>query len=70
MKATLRFDLSDPDERMAHLRCIKALDMAIVLWEIRHNILNDKFEIDADEIRERINDLFEQHDINTEELTN
>ena len=70
MKATLRFNLSDPDERMAHLRCIKALDMAIVLWEIRHNILNDKFEIDADEIRERINDLFEQHDINTEELTN
>lgn len=70
MKATLRFDLSDPDERMAHLRCIKALDMAIVLWEIRHNILNDKFEIDADEIRERINDLFEQHDINTDELTN
>jgi len=29
MKATLEFDLNDPDDRMAHFRCVKSLDMAI-----------------------------------------
>ena len=37
MKATLEFDLNDPDDRMAHLRCVKSLDMAIALFEILHN---------------------------------
>lgn len=37
MKATLEFDLNDPDDRMAHFRCVKSLDMAIVLFEILHN---------------------------------
>ena len=35
MKATLSFDLSDPDERTRHLQCIKANDMAISLHTIR-----------------------------------
>ena len=34
MKATLEFDLLDQDGRMDHMRCIKSLDMALVLWEI------------------------------------
>ncbi len=37
MKATLEFDLTDPDDRMEHFRCVKSLDMAIVLFEILHN---------------------------------
>ena len=37
MKATLEFDLDDPDDRMAHFRCIKSLDMALALFEILHN---------------------------------
>ena len=37
MKATLEFDLNDPDDRMAHFRCVKSLDMAIALFEILHN---------------------------------
>ena len=37
MKATLDFDLNDPDDRMDHERCVKAEDMAIVIWEFAHN---------------------------------
>jgi len=35
MKATLSFDLSDPDDRTRLLQCIKAHDMAISLHTIR-----------------------------------
>lgn len=38
MKATLEFDLNDFDDKMAHLRCVKATDMALALWEIRCNL--------------------------------
>ncbi len=31
MKATLEFNLNDPDDRREHLRCVKSTDMAIVL---------------------------------------
>jgi len=34
MKAILRFDLDDLDDRMAHLRCTKALDLAIAINDI------------------------------------
>jgi len=34
MKAKLEFDLDDFDDKMAHNRCVKATDMALVLWEI------------------------------------
>lgn len=36
-KAILEFDLNEHDDSMAHLRAIKSLDMALVLWEIAHN---------------------------------
>lgn len=32
MKATIQFNLDDESDRMAHLRCIKALDMALAMW--------------------------------------
>ena len=46
MKATLEFDLNDHDQRMEHMRCIKATDMALALWDIqvgnfRKRILNE-----------------------------
>jgi hypothetical protein len=36
--ATLTFDLTDPEDSQEHLRCVKATDMALVLWEIRYNL--------------------------------
>lgn len=36
-KAIIEFDLNDSDDTMAHLRAIKALDMALLLFEIAYN---------------------------------
>ena len=36
-KGILEFDLNDHDDSMAHLRAVKSLDMALVLWEMAHN---------------------------------
>ena len=36
--ATLTFDLNDTDDRQEHLRCIKSLDMALVIWDIVYEI--------------------------------
>ena len=36
-KATLEYNLSDPEDAMAHLRAVKSLDMAMALWDIVHN---------------------------------
>jgi hypothetical protein len=38
MKATLKFDLTDVGDAMAHACCLKSADMAIILWEIQHNL--------------------------------
>jgi hypothetical protein len=36
-KGILEFDLNDMDDSRAHLRAVKSLDMALVLWEMAHN---------------------------------
>lgn len=38
MKAILEFDLSDADERDAHLRAIKAPDAYAALWDIAQEV--------------------------------
>lgn len=76
MNATLTFDLSDPDGQREHLRCCKALDMALVLWEIQHRLrdhidehLTTNQEHDGAEIViERINQIIKDHNINLDEL--
>jgi hypothetical protein len=65
MKATLSFDLSDPDERTRHLQCIKANDMAISL----HTIREAMYKADDEHPRitfERISEALEH--LNLEEL--
>ena len=78
-KATLEFDLNDPDDNMAHLRCVKSLDMAIVLFQITSNLKKQiMYEIDHRELKdweavqlvfERIHELINEHGINIDELT-
>lgn len=47
MKAILEFDLNDRDDQMAHLRCVKSTDMAIILFEILCNLENKvEFEVE------------------------
>lgn len=45
MNAILKFDLDDPDDRYAHMRCVKALDMALTLHDMHemfHRLVNDE----------------------------
>lgn len=82
MKAILEFNLDDPDDQRAHMRCVKATDMALFLWELRCNmrkkILHEgdmRGEKDSKDYEsgvllawEIIDELFEEHDINVDSL--
>lgn len=67
MKAKLEFDLENVDDVMSHLRCVKSLDMALALWKIQ-GIIKDKWEFNAVEIQQKINEVFEEYDIELEDL--
>jgi hypothetical protein len=43
MTSTLTFDLSNPEDQMAHYRCVKALDMALCLFRIRELIYSKEY---------------------------
>lgn len=76
MNATLTFDLSDPDGQREHMRCCKALDMALVLWEIQHRLLNNIDDMittnqeryGAEVAIQHIEQIMQQHNINLDEL--
>ena len=78
MKAVLKFDLDDHDDRMAHMRCVKAGDMASVLFEITHNLRKrcdhalENSDGDAADggalVFEKLFELLDAHDINIDEL--
>jgi len=48
MKATLTFDLDQPEDAIAHLRCVRAADMAIALHEITNTLRRNIFPNDTD----------------------
>jgi hypothetical protein len=58
MKATLSYNLNDPDDRMAHLRAVKSLDMASALFDITRNLKN-KIENRYEDIDNTNNDVFD-----------
>jgi len=72
MKARLTFDLDDPEDRQAHMRCTKALDMALVLWELSYNRrkqwLNSYDQDAVEEICEDISSLISEHGIDINDL--
>jgi cell fate (sporulation/competence/biofilm development) regulator YmcA (YheA/YmcA/DUF963 family) len=79
-KATLKYDLSDPDDVMEHKRAVKSLDMALALWEIVHNTKKglewsmegkeiDKYDA-LELVYEKIHEILNDHNINTDELIN
>jgi len=80
MKATLEFNLDELDDRMAHLRCVKSTDMAIVLWQIVTNLEKkvqhevESFEADSDPSDgvyaafRNIRELLDEHGINVDDL--
>lgn len=77
-KAILEFDLNDPDDKQAHLRAVKSIDMAGALWDIMHNTKKglewamdgkelDKFDA-LEMVFEKIHEILDEHNINTDEL--
>jgi hypothetical protein len=79
-KATLEFDLNEFEDRMAHLRAIKSSDMALALWTIVHTTKKslewslegkeiDKYET-LELVYERIYEILDEYNIDTDELTN
>lgn len=76
MKAVLEFDIDDPDDRQAHLRCTKSLNMACAIFEIAYNLpKNLERQLDANKdldiitrLREEIIQIWDDHDILVDEL--
>lgn len=74
MKAELKFNLDDPDDKMAHMRCVKALDMALAIWNIKQ-ALEDALDTSEDgltisglTLSDRFNDIWSNHNIDLEDL--
>lgn len=79
MKAILKFDLSDPDDRLEHLRAVNADNMAFAIWEIVYNLRKSmEWEFESaqeplnhdtlDKVFERINNILEGHSIKIDDL--
>lgn len=80
MKGILEYDLSNKDEEMAMKRAMKSTDMACVLFKISMNLRKqcewelESLEADSDKwdgmeiVLRKLNELFEQNNINIEEL--
>jgi len=66
MKAILEYDLTEFDDKQAHLRAVKSLDMALCLWAMRY-LKRDNYET-ADQVFDRLDEIFEEYHILVDEL--
>lgn len=60
------FNTDDRFQQMSAMRCMKALDMALALFEIKE--LTYKDEIDIDSFKDEIINIFDNRNINLEEI--
>lgn len=77
-KATLEFNLNDPDDSRAHMMAVKSLDMALVLWEMAHNTkksIHNQIEFNKLDAYDAVDKVFEKlweemndHGINLDNL--
>ena len=58
-QATLNFDLNDPDDNMAFMRCAKSTDMALALWEFAYNT-KKSLQRDLDESDDKSYELIDK----------
>jgi len=78
MKAILEFDLDEGQDKMAHLRCVKALNMAIVLWNmdqylrglIKYGELDDAIHKTLEDTRGKLREIMSENSIDLDELIN
>ena len=78
-KAKITFDLKDQEDSLIFNHCIRSSEMANLLFEIRYNLFskcNEALETipdlnaeDAIEmVFQKLNDLYEDHDVNIDKL--
>jgi len=85
MKAELKFDLEDIEDKMALKRAVKSKDLCLAIFDIQSKLYRtmeskndfapDSLESDAynrclDLMFEEMNNILNYHDINTDELIN
>ena len=80
MKAILEFNLDEQDDRAAHLRAVKALSMAVALWDMDEYLRREtKYASDLmpievyknlEEVRDRFREIMSDNGINLDELIN
>lgn len=80
MRGILEFNLDNQEDKKAHLRCVKSLDMAIVLFELQSNLkkrceqICSGLEADSDihdgvyVVFQEIGKLIEKYNIHINEL--
>ncbi len=77
-KAKIEYDLNDIDDRYAHLRAVKSLDLALAIWDITHNTKKalewsmegkemDKYDA-LEMVYDKIHEILDEHNINIDEL--
>lgn len=73
MKATLKYDLKEPDEWMSHFRAVKSLDMALAISDLSEYLRRvDKYDTgeDIEAIRATFYKILEDRGLDLEELIN
>lgn len=80
MEAILKFNLDEHDDEQAHLRCVKALDMALILWDMdqylrskmkygnKDSMLSDDTYKALEDAREELRESMSSRGINLDEL--
>jgi len=79
-KGILEFDLNEPDEVMAHMRCVKSLDLALTLWDMDEYLRGEtKYAPDSmssevygvlKDVRSKLHEIMSKHSIDLDELIN
>ena len=78
MKAILEFNIDDPIEEASHMRCVKAKDMALALWDIDQYLRSHiKYAPDTvegetlealEKVRDELHEIMSNYNIDLDEL--
>jgi hypothetical protein len=78
MKATLTFNLEDPDDKIEHLRCVQSYDLCTAVYDFIHNTRKRLTEkaldkgLDVDDaifmVYEEFGEILGEHNINMNKL--
>ena len=78
MKAILKFNLDEQDDKMAHMRALKATNMALALWDmqqyfrgkLKHGELSNDADSALSNARDILREIMSDHSIDLDELIN